>query len=84
MIASYPRFLKEGFTPHYPVELATMTELIVCKDDSRKYTHFYCTGVYGGISTEIGYKEYLEEEICDPYDTTLIRLKAASLDIFKT
>lgn len=35
-----------------PVELAKRTEKIVCKGDRRKYTAFYCTGVYGGIARE--------------------------------
>ncbi|GAI00027.1 unnamed protein product, partial [marine sediment metagenome] len=30
---------------------------------------------------EIGYSRYLEEEICDPYNTTIVRLKAAGFDI---
>jgi hypothetical protein len=30
----------------------------------------------------IGYKGYLEEELCDPYDTTLLRLGQAGLKIF--
>ncbi|MCK4584755.1 radical SAM protein, partial [candidate division WOR-3 bacterium] len=37
--------------PFNPLELAKETEDIVIKDDARKYTAFYCTGVYGGIST---------------------------------
>lgn len=47
----YPKFLTEGSSPFDPLELAQETEKIVCKNGSRKYTHFYCTGVYGGIST---------------------------------
>lgn len=48
---NYPRYLTPGFTPFDPVELARQTEEIVCQGDSRKYTKFYCTGVYGGIAT---------------------------------
>ena len=33
------------------LELAKKTEEIVCYGDKRKYTKFYCTGVYGGIAT---------------------------------
>jgi uncharacterized Fe-S cluster-containing radical SAM superfamily protein len=51
MMEEYPRFLREGFTPFDPLELAARTEDIVAKGDARKYTAFYCTGVYGGIST---------------------------------
>jgi len=31
---------------------------------------------------EVGYKDYLEEEICDPYDTSVIRLRKAGFSIF--
>lgn len=31
---------------------------------------------------EIGYLKYLEEEICDPYNTTIVRIKAAGFDIW--
>jgi uncharacterized Fe-S cluster-containing radical SAM superfamily protein len=48
---AYPRFLRKGFTPFDPLELAERTEEIVSREDARKYTAFYCTGVYGGIST---------------------------------
>ena len=47
----YPGFLKKGFTPFDPLWLARLTEEKVCRGLSRKYTDFYCTGVYGGIST---------------------------------
>ena len=47
----YQRFLTKGSKPFNPLELAKETEDIVIKDDARKYTAFYCTGVYGGIST---------------------------------
>ena len=46
-----PRSLRQGFTPFDPLELARSTEEIVSRGDARKYTAFYCTGVYGGIST---------------------------------
>lgn len=48
---TYPRYLEPGFTPFDPLELARRTEEIVCRGDRRKYTKFYCTGVYGGIAT---------------------------------
>jgi uncharacterized Fe-S cluster-containing radical SAM superfamily protein len=48
---TYQRYLERGFTPFDPMELAGRTEEIVCRGDSRKYTEFYCTGVYGGIAT---------------------------------
>jgi len=51
MEEEYPRILKPGFTPFDPVELASRTEQIVCRNSMRLYTDFYCTGVYGGIST---------------------------------
>ncbi|MGD1995819.1 MAG: radical SAM protein [Anaerolineae bacterium] len=47
----YPRFLREGFTPFDPLEVARRTEEIAARGDARKYTAFYSTGVYGGIST---------------------------------
>jgi uncharacterized Fe-S cluster-containing radical SAM superfamily protein len=47
----YPRYLQPGFTPFDPLALAKRTEQIVCRGDRRKYTKFYCTGVYGGIAT---------------------------------
>jgi len=48
---AYQRYLQPGFTPFDPLELAAETEKIVCRGDRRKYTKFYCTGVYGGIAT---------------------------------
>jgi len=48
---TYPRYLEPGFTPFDPVALARRTEEIVCDGDRRKYTKFYCPGVYGGIAT---------------------------------
>jgi uncharacterized Fe-S cluster-containing radical SAM superfamily protein len=51
MMGEYPSFLTPESKPFDPLKLALQTEEIVCKGDSRKYTHFYCTGVYGGIST---------------------------------
>jgi len=47
----YQRQLSPEFTPFDPLELAKRTEEIVCRGDHRKYTKFYCTGVYGGIAT---------------------------------
>jgi len=48
---AYPRFIKPGFEPFDPVELAKETEKIVCRGNERKYTAFYATGVYRGIGT---------------------------------
>ena len=47
----YQRYLEPGFIPFDPIELARQTEEIVCRGDNRKYTKFYCVGVYGGIAT---------------------------------
>ncbi len=47
----YPGYLKRGFEPFDPIELARLTEEKVCRGEARKYTDFYCVGVYGGIST---------------------------------
>ncbi len=47
----YPGYIKPGFEHYDPVDLSSWTEDIVCKNSMRKYTSFYCTGVYGGIST---------------------------------
>ena len=51
MVKDYPRFLCKGFTPFDPIALARRTEAIVSRGEARKYTAFYCAGVYGGIST---------------------------------
>lgn len=51
MLEDYPRYLASDFKPYDPLKLAKKTEEIVCRGDSRKYTKFYCVGVYGGIST---------------------------------
>jgi len=48
---NYQRYLEPVFIPFDPLELAKQTEEIVCRGDHRKYTKFYCTGVYGGIAT---------------------------------
>jgi uncharacterized Fe-S cluster-containing radical SAM superfamily protein len=48
---TYQRYLEPGFTAFDPLELAKQTERIVCRGDSRKYTKFYCAGVYQGIAT---------------------------------
>jgi uncharacterized Fe-S cluster-containing radical SAM superfamily protein len=47
----YPGHLEEGFEPYDPLELIRQTEALVSRGTSRKYTSFYCAGVYGGIST---------------------------------
>jgi uncharacterized Fe-S cluster-containing radical SAM superfamily protein len=51
MKEGYPRHVKPDHKPFDPLQLGASTEGIVCKDSMRKYTDFYCTGVYGGIST---------------------------------
>lgn len=100
MNKEYPRHVRTGYEPFDPLQLTAWTEGIVCKDSMRKYTDFYCTGVYGGISTGyvIGcclrcifcwvdfsreYKDFLEEETCDPYPHTIFRLQEAGIKIFK-
>ena len=50
-VEGYPRYLEKGFEPYDPIQLAHLTENMICNGLSRKYTDFYCTGVYGGIST---------------------------------
>jgi len=54
-LKEYLRFLKPGFKPFNPLELAKATENIICKVGEegveRKYTAFYATGVYRGIAT---------------------------------
>lgn len=51
MASDYPGYLKKGFQPYDPIQLARLTEDKVCRGEARKYTDFYCVGVYGGIST---------------------------------
>jgi uncharacterized Fe-S cluster-containing radical SAM superfamily protein len=50
-VNEYPGYLQQGFEPYDPIELMRLTERRVCQGDARKYTDFYCVGVYGGIST---------------------------------
>ncbi|MEW5761252.1 MAG: radical SAM protein [Candidatus Thermoplasmatota archaeon] len=45
------RYLTKETIPYDPLKLAKETEEIVCKEDKRKYTSFYATGVYGGMAT---------------------------------
>jgi len=47
----YQGFITKDSVPFDPLELARETEKLCMKGPSRKYTNFYCTGVYGGIST---------------------------------
>jgi uncharacterized Fe-S cluster-containing radical SAM superfamily protein len=47
----YPGLIGKKFQPFSPIKLAERTETIVGNGNKRRYTHFYCTGVYGGIST---------------------------------
>lgn len=51
MEEEYPRHVTPTHQPFDPLDLASRTEAIVCRNSMRKYTDFYCTGVYGGIST---------------------------------
>lgn len=51
MNEEYPSYLTPNSKPFDPLKIAQQTEEIVCKGKTRKYTDFYCTGVYGGIST---------------------------------
>jgi len=50
-LEGYPRYLEPGFTPFDPLELAKLTEQIVCDGNRRKYTKFSCPRMYGGIAT---------------------------------
>jgi uncharacterized Fe-S cluster-containing radical SAM superfamily protein len=50
-VSEYLGYLKEDFEPYDPLELMRLTEQKVCRGEARKYTDFYCVGVYGGIST---------------------------------
>ncbi len=49
--SSYPGMIDKDTTPFNPIRLQRLTEAIVGRGNKRRYTHFYCTGVYGGIST---------------------------------
>lgn len=51
MKEKYPSFLTPESKPFDPLKVALQTEEIVGRGNERKYTDFYCTGVYGGIST---------------------------------
>lgn len=48
---SYQRYLLPESPPFNPIELTQQTASLVCRQGERKYTDFYCTGVYQGIST---------------------------------
>lgn len=50
---SFPRVITPSSAPYNPVELAEVTQDIVCRqaDQARKYTAVYVAGVYGGIAT---------------------------------
>jgi uncharacterized Fe-S cluster-containing radical SAM superfamily protein len=47
----YPRYITPGFEPFDPLQLAAVTESVVSRGTSRKYTKFSKVGAYGGIST---------------------------------
>jgi len=47
----YQRCILPESPPFDPIELTQQTVALVCRQKERKYTNFYCTGVYGGIST---------------------------------
>ena len=51
LLKGYTRYLEPGFTPFDPIELAKLTEKIVCKGNRRKYTKISCPRMYGGIAT---------------------------------
>ena len=51
MKMEYPSAIAPSDSPFDPGEVASKTEQIVRRGTARKYTDFYCTGVYGGIST---------------------------------
>jgi uncharacterized Fe-S cluster-containing radical SAM superfamily protein len=54
-MGEYPRFLRSGFTPFDPLDLAKETERLVTRQGphglERKYTAIYSAPVYGGIAT---------------------------------
>lgn len=50
-MSEYVRYLTPDSPAFDPLELARATQAVVCRGNQRKYTDFYCTGVYGGIST---------------------------------
>jgi uncharacterized Fe-S cluster-containing radical SAM superfamily protein len=47
----YVRYLKPGFSPFDPLELAKRTEEMICEGNRRKYTKFGSQRFYGGIAT---------------------------------
>jgi uncharacterized Fe-S cluster-containing radical SAM superfamily protein len=51
MKAHYPSAITASSILFDPIDISLQTEKIACSGDSRKYTDFYCTGAYGGIST---------------------------------
>lgn len=55
-VFKYPRFVTKNWEPFDSLELARLTESIVCRKDdaARKYTAFYVAGVYRGIVTGYG------------------------------
>lgn len=48
---AYRSFLEKGQQAFDPLDLTEQTQKLVSQGSSRKYTSFYCVGVYGGIST---------------------------------
>jgi len=46
-----PGYLRSGMRPFDPLYLTQRTLPVISEGESRKYTRFYCAGVYGGIST---------------------------------
>ena len=55
-VSDYPRYVTRNWVPFNALELAKITEKLVCRkeDRARKYTAFYSVGVYGGIATGYG------------------------------
>ncbi len=47
----YQRYIVPESPPFDPIELTRQTAALTCRQAERKYTDFYCTGVYQGIST---------------------------------
>lgn len=50
-MSEYQAYLERDFIPFNPLSLTDQTKSLVCQGNQRKYTDFYCVGVYGGIST---------------------------------
>ncbi|MBM4467335.1 MAG: hypothetical protein FJ014_17575 [Chloroflexi bacterium] len=92
---TYPGYLHQGFEPFDPIALARLTEAKVGRGLSRKYTDFYCVGVYGGISTgytigcclhgiPLGHDDSYAQELAGYRDVYLrVSLKAGTAEGFQ-